>query len=136
MPPHSRIHQFSHPAQCPWRILTQRSSRLPCLQIDPKSCNPRSLQNKLRLRSQTYPKVFLGGLPPSVTETDLRTLFGVYGHVMEVVIMYDQEKRKSRGTTRPGGGGGGRWGVLWCGIVASQVVAWPLCCVALCRVGL
>jgi RNA-binding proteins (RRM domain) len=32
-----------------------------------------------------------------VTETDLRTFFNRYGKVMEVVIMYDQEKKKSRG---------------------------------------
>lgn len=44
-----------------------------------------------------YPKVFLGGLPSNVTETDLRVFFGRYGKVMEVVIMYDQEKKKSRG---------------------------------------
>jgi RNA-binding protein Musashi len=48
-------------------------------------------------RSSSYPKVFLGGLPSNVTETDLRTFFSRYGKVMEVVIMYDQEKKKSRG---------------------------------------
>lgn len=32
-----------------------------------------------------------------MTETDLRVFFGRYGKVMEVVIMYDQEKKKSRG---------------------------------------
>lgn len=41
--------------------------------------------------------MFLGGLPPNITETDLRTFFCRYGNVMEVVIMYDQEKKKSRG---------------------------------------
>lgn len=39
----------------------------------------------------------MGGLPSNVTETDLRTFFSRYGKVMEVVIMYDQEKKKSRG---------------------------------------
>ncbi|XP_037082362.1 heterogeneous nuclear ribonucleoprotein 27C-like [Pollicipes pollicipes] len=79
------------------RVLAEGPHELDGRTIDPKACNPRSLQNKLRMRSQTYPKVFLGGLPPSVTETDLRNFFGHFGHVMEVVIMYDQEKRKSRG---------------------------------------
>lgn len=65
------------------------------LQIDPKPCNPRTLQKPKR--SSSYPKVFLGGLPSNVTETDLRTFFSRYGKVMEVVIMYDQEKKKSRG---------------------------------------
>ena len=41
--------------------------------------------------------MFLGGLPSSITETDLRSYFSQYGEVCEVVIMYDQEKKKSRG---------------------------------------
>ena len=65
-------------------------------QIDPKPCNPRTLQKPKR--SGGFPKVFLGGLPSNVTETDLRSFFSRFGKVMEVVIMYDQEKKKSRGT--------------------------------------
>ncbi len=42
-------------------------------------------------------QVFLGGLPSNITETDLRSYFEQYGEVCEVVIMYDQEKKKSRG---------------------------------------
>lgn len=64
--------------------------------IDPKQCNPRTMQ-KPKTRGGSFPKVFLGGLPSNVTETDLRMFFGRYGKVMEVVIMYDQEKKKSRG---------------------------------------
>lgn len=48
-------------------------------------------------RTGGYPKVFLGGLPANITETDLRNYFSSYGNVMEIVIMYDQEKKKSRG---------------------------------------
>ena len=48
-------------------------------------------------RTSFLPKVFLGGLPSSITETDLRSFFSNYGEVCEVVIMYDQEKKKSRG---------------------------------------
>ena len=65
------------------------------LQIDPKPCNPRTLSKPKK--NNGYPKVFLGGLPSNVTETDLRSFFARYGKVMEVVIMYDQEKKKSRG---------------------------------------
>lgn len=65
--------------------------------IDPKPCNPRTLQKPKK--GGGYPKVFLGGLPSNVTETDLRTFFTRFGKVMEVVIMYDQEKKKSRGGT-------------------------------------
>jgi RNA-binding protein Musashi len=68
---------------------------LSCAKIDPKPCNPRSLQKPKR--SNSYPKVFLGGLPFNITETDLRQYFQRFGKVMEVVIMYDQEKKKSRG---------------------------------------
>lgn len=50
-----------------------------------------------RKKGGNYPKVFLGGLPSNVTETDLRLFFSRYGKVMEIVIMYDQEKKKSRG---------------------------------------
>ena len=39
----------------------------------------------------------MGGLPSTITETDLRSFFSNYGEVCEVVIMYDQEKKKSRG---------------------------------------
>ncbi|CAB3386549.1 Hypothetical predicted protein [Cloeon dipterum] len=63
--------------------------------IDPKPCNPRSMQKPKR--NVNWPKVFLGGLPSNVTETDLRNHFTSFGKVMEVVIMYDQEKKKSRG---------------------------------------
>ncbi|XP_014220110.1 heterogeneous nuclear ribonucleoprotein 27C isoform X3 [Trichogramma pretiosum] len=63
--------------------------------IDPKPCNPRTLQKPKRTGG--FPKVFLGGLPSNVTETDLRGFFSRFGKVMEVVIMYDQEKKKSRG---------------------------------------
>lgn len=61
-----------------------------------RPCNPRSM-HKPKRSNAGYPKVFLGGLPANVTESDLRAFFVRYGQVMEVVIMYDQEKKKSRG---------------------------------------
>lgn len=77
-----------------WRI-KERMFNCLLLQIDPKPCNPRTQQKPKR--SGGFPKVFLGGLPSNVTETDLRSFFTRFGKVMEVVIMYDQEKKKSRG---------------------------------------
>lgn len=77
------------------RVLQNGPHSLDGRTIDPKPCNPRTLQKPKR--GQGYPKVFLGGLPSNITETDLRAYFGRYGKVMEVVIMYDQEKKKSRG---------------------------------------
>ncbi|RWS27767.1 hypothetical protein B4U80_04642 [Leptotrombidium deliense] len=66
--------------------------------IDPKSCNAKNAQKgKREAKMNNYPKIFLGGLPPNVNETVLREYFTQYGNVIEVVIMYDQEKKKSRG---------------------------------------
>ncbi|XP_039291904.1 heterogeneous nuclear ribonucleoprotein 27C isoform X3 [Nilaparvata lugens] len=85
---------FSDPANVQL-VLQNGPHQLDGRTIDPKPCNPRTLQKPKR--SSSYPKVFLGGLPSNVTETDLRTYFMRFGRVMEVVIMYDQEKKKSRG---------------------------------------
>ena len=51
--------------------------------IDPKPCNPRSMQKPKK--NTNWPKVFLGGLPSSITETDLRSFFSRYGRVTEVM---------------------------------------------------
>lgn len=64
--------------------------------IDPKACTPKSEQQKGR-RDDGSPKLFLGGLPADVTETEIRSAFMEFGRVTDVVIMYDQEKKKSRG---------------------------------------
>uniref|UniRef100_T1JIY3 RRM domain-containing protein n=1 Tax=Strigamia maritima TaxID=126957 RepID=T1JIY3_STRMM len=71
--------------------------------IDPKACNPRSMQKgsgdhkQVQKNKGNNPKIFLGGLPSNITETDLKNFFSKYGSVLEVVIMYDQEKKRSRG---------------------------------------
>ncbi|KAH9370460.1 hypothetical protein HPB48_000294 [Haemaphysalis longicornis] len=93
--------------------------------VDPKSCNPRSA-NLLSLRLEgcgcglchntesldstgvlqggrtkgSTTKIFVGGLPATVTETDLHAFFSEYGKVTETLIMYDQEQRRSRGPKR------------------------------------
>ncbi|XP_063979200.1 uncharacterized protein LOC135163575 isoform X3 [Diachasmimorpha longicaudata] len=85
---------FSDPANV-GLVLQNGPHQLDGRTIDPKPCNPRTLQKPKR--SGGFPKVFLGGLPSNVTETDLRQFFARFGKVMEVVIMYDQEKKKSRG---------------------------------------
>ncbi|XP_034244155.1 heterogeneous nuclear ribonucleoprotein 27C isoform X7 [Thrips palmi] len=85
---------FSDPANVTI-VLQSGPHQLDGRTIDPKPCNPRTLQKPKRASS--YPKVFLGGLPSNVTETDLRSFFTRFGKVQEVVIMYDQEKKKSRG---------------------------------------
>lgn len=81
--------------------------------VDPKSCNPRSANRTGggggggpggrgggggggRTKGSST-KIFVGGLPATVTETDLHAFFSEYGKVTETLIMYDQEQRRSRG---------------------------------------
>ena len=90
-----------------WSIVRLRTSHslysscasfLASQKIDPKSCNTKGAQKgKREVRLMNYPKVFLGGLPPDVNETLLRNFFSKYGKVVEVVIMYNQEKKSLRG---------------------------------------
>uniref|UniRef100_A0A5B7B2D3 RRM domain-containing protein n=1 Tax=Davidia involucrata TaxID=16924 RepID=A0A5B7B2D3_DAVIN len=42
-------------------------------------------------------KIFVGGLPPTVTEEGFRQYFEAYGHVTDVVVMYDQTTNRPRG---------------------------------------
>ncbi|XP_047319284.1 heterogeneous nuclear ribonucleoprotein 1-like [Impatiens glandulifera] len=42
-------------------------------------------------------KIFVGGLPPSISEDGFRQYFEGYGSVTDVVIMYDQQTQRPRG---------------------------------------
>uniref|UniRef100_A0A7N0TNL3 RRM domain-containing protein n=1 Tax=Kalanchoe fedtschenkoi TaxID=63787 RepID=A0A7N0TNL3_KALFE len=42
-------------------------------------------------------KIFVGGLPATLTEDEFRQYFGSYGLLTDVVIMYDQNTRRPRG---------------------------------------
>ncbi|KAH9602058.1 hypothetical protein KSS87_006996 [Heliosperma pusillum] len=42
-------------------------------------------------------KIFVGGLPPSLTDDGFRQYFEGFGHVTDVVIMYDQNTQRPRG---------------------------------------
>ncbi|GAB2265899.1 hypothetical protein Dimus_000930 [Dionaea muscipula] len=42
-------------------------------------------------------KIFVGGLPPNLTEDDFRQYFETFGVVTDVVIMYDQNTQRPRG---------------------------------------
>ncbi|KAJ6728932.1 HETEROGENEOUS NUCLEAR RIBONUCLEOPROTEIN 1 [Salix viminalis] len=42
-------------------------------------------------------KIFVGGLPSTVTEDGFRQYFQSYGHVSDVVVMYDQQTQRPRG---------------------------------------
>ncbi|KAL4227321.1 DAZ-associated protein 1 [Mactra antiquata] len=42
-------------------------------------------------------KIFLGGLPNGVDEEAIRNFFSQYGKVLDVTVMYDAQKQRSRG---------------------------------------
>ncbi|CAL5416516.1 unnamed protein product [Camellia sinensis] len=42
-------------------------------------------------------KIFVGGLPPTLTEEGFRQYFETYGSVTDVVVMYDQQTQRPRG---------------------------------------
>jgi RNA recognition motif-containing protein len=42
-------------------------------------------------------KLFVGGLPPNVTDHDFRTFFEKFGTVLDSVVMFDRETHRSRG---------------------------------------
>ncbi|XP_059632315.1 heterogeneous nuclear ribonucleoprotein 1 [Cornus florida] len=42
-------------------------------------------------------KIFVGGLPPTLTEDGFRQYFEAYGSVTDVVVMYDQSTNRPRG---------------------------------------
>ncbi|KAG8184874.1 hypothetical protein JTE90_016985, partial [Oedothorax gibbosus] len=79
---------------CVAKVLSSGPHELDGRTIDPKVCSAESQQGK---KSGQNFKVFLGGLPANCTETDLRSFFSRYGTVTEVILMYDQEKKKPRG---------------------------------------
>ncbi|XKL69018.1 hypothetical protein PGB90_006787 [Kerria lacca] len=77
------------------KVLNKGTHLLDGRAIDPKPCSTKAaIKSK---KNSQYPKVFLGGLPFNVTETDLRSIFSRFGEVMDVIIMYDHEKNKCRG---------------------------------------
>jgi RNA recognition motif-containing protein len=42
-------------------------------------------------------KVFVGGLPQEANETSVREFFSSYGHVEEVLLMFDKLTSRMRG---------------------------------------
>ncbi|BFY99100.1 hypothetical protein BsWGS_02141 [Bradybaena similaris] len=42
-------------------------------------------------------KIFIGGLPNDATDDNLKSCFSKFGQVLDVVVMYDQEKNRPRG---------------------------------------
>jgi len=83
-------------ASCVETVMAAGPHVLDGKQIDPNGCNRKKL-NKTGGKENSRKKLFVGGLPPSVDEQQLRDGFTKYGKVNDVVIVYDQQKQKPRG---------------------------------------
>ncbi|KAG2297176.1 hypothetical protein Bca52824_043845 [Brassica carinata] len=42
-------------------------------------------------------KIFVGGLPSSITETEFKNYFDQFGTIADVVVMYDHNTQRPRG---------------------------------------
>lgn len=62
-------------------------------QIDPKPCCPRGMEKMIK-----QCKVFLGGLPLDADEQAVKDFFEGFGKVVEAQVMYNVDKKRSRGT--------------------------------------
>ncbi|XP_055874567.1 heterogeneous nuclear ribonucleoprotein 27C-like isoform X4 [Biomphalaria glabrata] len=72
--------------------------------VDAKACSARGAggpsANKARTGSNftgRTTKIFVGGLPNDATSDGLKSYFSRFGEVVDVVIMYDEEKTRPRG---------------------------------------
>jgi hypothetical protein len=48
-------------------------------------------------RPEQLRKIFVGGLAPSVTDTDFRQYFEQFGSISDAVVMFDRQTQRSRG---------------------------------------
>jgi len=87
---------FKDPS-CVETVLANGPHVLDGRQIDPKACNPRSMNKGGKSAENLKRKIFIGGLPANCNEDMLKEFFASYGSVVDVVIMYDQQKQRSRG---------------------------------------
>uniref|UniRef100_A0A7N1A423 RRM domain-containing protein n=1 Tax=Kalanchoe fedtschenkoi TaxID=63787 RepID=A0A7N1A423_KALFE len=62
-----------------------------------RSSNPNPTRGYGSGGSVKTKKIFVGGLPATLTEEGFREYFETYGHVTDVVVMYDQNTQRPRG---------------------------------------
>jgi hypothetical protein len=74
------------------RVTTTRPHIVDGKQIDPKQCCARGTERMIK-----QCKVFLGGLPLDADEQVIRNFFAQFGKVIEAQVMYDVDKKRSRG---------------------------------------
>ncbi|XP_030974274.1 heterogeneous nuclear ribonucleoprotein 1 [Quercus lobata] len=66
-------------------------------QTSAKAGNPNFARNSGGGGAFRTKKIFVGGLPPTLSEEGFREYFQAYGHVTDVVVMYDQNTGRPRG---------------------------------------
>ncbi|THG19398.1 hypothetical protein TEA_025783 [Camellia sinensis var. sinensis] len=71
--------------------------RSPFQQVEVKRTVPRADMQMQVKREQKTKKIFVGGIPPSLTEDDLKEYFSSYGSITEHQIMLDHNTGRSRG---------------------------------------
>ncbi|OIV90005.1 hypothetical protein TanjilG_00351, partial [Lupinus angustifolius] len=62
-----------------------------------RSGNSNSARNSGNGGNIRTKKIFVGGLPPTLTEEKFREYFEAYGQITDVVVMYDQNTGRPRG---------------------------------------
>nr|KYP60776.1 RNA-binding protein Musashi isogeny 2 [Cajanus cajan] len=67
------------------------------ISVTSRTGNPNSGMNSGSGGNVRTKKIFVGGLPPTLTEEKFRQYFESYGHVTDVVVMYDQNTGRPRG---------------------------------------
>ncbi|RDX75482.1 Heterogeneous nuclear ribonucleoprotein 1 [Mucuna pruriens] len=67
------------------------------ISVTSRAGNPNSGMNSGNGGNIRTKKIFVGGLPPTLTEEKFRQYFESYGHVTDVVVMYDQNTGRPRG---------------------------------------
>ncbi|KAG1666263.1 Heterogeneous nuclear ribonucleoprotein 27C [Nymphon striatum] len=83
-------------------VLLKETHTLDNRTIDPKACNPRSMQQKKKGNNF---KVFLGGLPNNVTESDLQSFYSNYGNLQNQQVECKLAQSRVGGTGSTGSGG-------------------------------
>ena len=63
----------------------------------PTTAGDSGATNKTASTEREGRKLFVGGLPPDVTSEEFETFFSQFGTLLDSVVMFDRETRRSRG---------------------------------------
>eukprot|EP00339_Tiarina_fusa_P018330 CAMPEP_0117033906 /NCGR_PEP_ID=MMETSP0472-20121206/24190_1 /TAXON_ID=693140 ORGANISM="Tiarina fusus, Strain LIS" /NCGR_SAMPLE_ID=MMETSP0472 /ASSEMBLY_ACC=CAM_ASM_000603 /LENGTH=386 /DNA_ID=CAMNT_0004742951 /DNA_START=741 /DNA_END=1901 /DNA_ORIENTATION=+ len=65
--------------------------------LDPPARVDPAQATKLSSGHRDPRKLFVGGLPPDITQEEFQTFFAKFGTIVDSVVMFDRETRRSRG---------------------------------------